>query len=187
MDCIGTGRRKKRPESILNLAQGGRSGNPVWRIFVEWTIRKPEPGQWQSLNHRKCCQLFPVGPLTRHESTYEREDSFRHFIDPEPLKPFCYSTCQKVTFLFFSPSLPSHHSNTREVRSSWAKGRDLRKKEEVDSTPSPYCCSRSWLRLRRWREGLSLLTETMSCVQRFIFIFLPSWHTSQSSEVRWDD
>lgn len=118
MDCIGTGRRKKRPESILNLAQGGRSGNPVWRIFVEWTIRKPEPGQWQSLNHRKCCQLFPVGPLTRHESTYEREDSFRHFIDPEPLKPFCYSTCQKVTFLFFSPSLPSHHSNTREVRSS---------------------------------------------------------------------
>lgn len=40
MDCIGTGRRKKRPESILNLAQGGHSGNPVWRIFVEWTIRK---------------------------------------------------------------------------------------------------------------------------------------------------
>lgn len=115
MDCIGTGRRKKRPEYILNLAQGGRSGNPVWRIFVEWTIRKPEPGQWQSLNRRKCCQLFPVGPLTRHESTYEREDSFRHFLDPEPLKPFCYSTCQKVTFLFFSPSFPSHPSQPESL------------------------------------------------------------------------
>lgn len=61
-------------------------------------------------------ELLPVGPLTSHEGTHEREDSFRHPPDPEPLKPFHYSSCQEKTSLLFSPVLPPHHPTCRGVR-----------------------------------------------------------------------
>lgn len=75
----------------------------------------------QSLSHGKHSQLFPGGVLTSHEHTHEREDSSRHLPDPEPLRPFYYSTCQEKTscstyLLSFPIAPPPEESKTVQQR-----------------------------------------------------------------------
>lgn len=143
----------------------------------------------QSLSHGKRSQLFPGGVLTSHEHTHEREDSSRHLPDPQPLRPFYYSTCQEKTSLLYLPPLLPHHSTSRGVKNSPAEERGLRKKEANDASHmhTYSVAGADWSQGGGGEEELSLLADNV--MGSSVYLHLSSFKGMLLSppEVRWDN